>query len=37
VPSGAPSTCRICEAVRGTFQVVVLAEALRSPTASRLI
>ena len=37
VPSGAPSTWRICDAVRGTFQVVEVGEALRSPTASRLI
>ena len=37
VPSGAPSTWRICDAVRGTFQVVEVGEALRSPTARRLI
>ncbi len=37
VPNGAPSTCRICDAVRGTLIVVSAALARGSPTARLLM
>ncbi len=37
VPKGVPSTCRICEPVRGTFMVASDAPAFGSPTASVLM
>jgi hypothetical protein len=37
VPNGAPSTCSVCDAVRGTLYVAELAVAFGFPTASQLI
>src|SRR5262245_41611118 len=37
VPKGAPSTCSVCDDVRGTVNVADAAVALRFPTASQLM